>query len=62
MEKLITIKIYEKTKRKLDKMKVVPSESYDSVINRLIKLSSSTIIAYMTSSTVTYNIIPYRGD
>jgi len=61
MGKLITIKIYSDTKKKLDKMKVVPSESYDSVINRLIRLSSSTIIAYMTSSTVTYNIVPARG-
>ncbi|MEM0076809.1 MAG: antitoxin VapB family protein [Thermoproteota archaeon] len=32
-----SIKVKEETKKKLDKLKVHPRQSYDEVINRLIK-------------------------
>ncbi len=36
-DKLTTISIWESTKEKLDKRKMIDSESYDSVINRILK-------------------------
>jgi len=42
MQKFKSIKIYSKTKKQLDSIKLVPMESYDNLINRLISSSSIT--------------------
>ena len=36
-KELKDIKIWNSTKKELDKLKVIPSESYDSALQRIIK-------------------------
>lgn len=37
VEKLISIKISDKNKKELDKLKIHPRQSYDEVIGKIIK-------------------------
>ena len=44
----------EEVIKQLDKMKVVPDETYSSVVRRLMTMATATITAYMSASTTTY--------
>ena len=41
-----TIQLTEKTKLKLDKLKHVPRETYDEIVNRLIEVSEEDELEY----------------
>ncbi|RLJ07683.1 MAG: hypothetical protein DRP16_03035 [Candidatus Aenigmatarchaeota archaeon] len=60
MSKLI--RISDELKKKLDSAKIFPSEPYDSVINRLFALATSTITVFASASTVQYFLTLYAGS
>jgi len=49
-----TVRLDEEVIKQLDKMKVVPDETYSSVVRRLMTMATATITAYMSASTTTY--------